>query len=97
MALIAGVRAPSGRVMGHAGACVDAGEKKAGGKVRALEDAGVVITNHPSKFGEGMKRLLGSEAHWISVSDIRDIKTSSHWDADSGRHHRHITEPSNET
>ena len=59
--------------MGHAGAFVGAGEKKAAGKVRVLEDAGVVITNHPSKFGEGMKRLLASEAHRIpSVSDIGD-------------------------
>lgn len=76
MALIAGVQAPSGRVMGHAGAFVGAGEKKAAGKVRALEDAGVVTTNHPSKFGEGMRRLLGSEAHRIiSVSDIRVRRT----------------------
>lgn len=66
MALIAGVQAPSGRVMGHAGAFVGAGEKKAAGKVRALEDVGVVITNHPSKFGEGMKRLLGNGSHWTS-------------------------------
>ena len=70
MALVAGVQAPLGRVMGHAGAFVGAGEQKAAGKVRALEDAGVVITNHPSKFGEEMKQLLGSEAHRIpSVSD----------------------------
>ena len=75
MALIAGIQAPAGRVMGHAGALVGAGEKKAAGKVRALEDAGVVITNHPSRFGEGMKRLLGSEIHRIpSVSDIRDLR-----------------------
>lgn len=71
MALIAGVQAPSGRVMGHAGAFVGAGEKKAAGKVRALEDVGVVITNHPSKFGEGMKRLLGNGSHWTSVSDLQ--------------------------
>ena len=63
MALIAGVQAPSGRVMGHAGAFVGAGENKATGKVRALENAGVVITNHPSKFGQEMKRLLSNEAH----------------------------------
>ena len=61
MALIAGIQAPSGRVMGHAGALVGAGENKAAGKVRALQDAGVVTTNHPSKFGEGMKRLLSNE------------------------------------
>lgn len=58
MALIAGVQAPHGRVMGHAGATVRAGEKSAKAKVKALEDAGVVIVNHPSKFGEGMKNLL---------------------------------------
>lgn len=73
MALIAGIQAPPGRVMGHAGAFIGAGEKKAIGKVTALEDAGVVITNHPSKFGEEMKRLLGSEAYRTSsVSDIPD-------------------------
>ena len=73
MALIAGIQAPPGRVMGHAGAFVGAGEKKAAGKVQALEGAGVVTTNHPSKFGEEMKRLLSSEAYRIpSVSDIPD-------------------------
>ena len=71
MALIAGIQAPPGRVMGHAGAFIGAGERKAIGKVKALESAGVVITNHPSKFGEEMKRLLGSEAYRTpSVSDI---------------------------
>lgn len=81
MALIAGVQAPSGRVMGHAGAFVGAGEKKAAGKVRALEDAGVVITNHPSKFGDGMKRLLGSEVHGTPVSDIggRKLEVQASW------------------
>lgn len=70
MALIAGIRAPPGRIMGHAGALVSAGEKNALSKVRALEDAGVVITNHPSKFGDGMKQLLGSSSPGApSVSD----------------------------
>lgn len=71
MALVAGIRAPAGRVMGHAGAFVGAGEKKAVGKVRAFEDAGVVITNHPSNFGKEMKQLLTSEAHRTPVSDVR--------------------------
>ena len=70
MALIAGIQARSGRVMGHAGAFVGAGEKNAAGKVRMLEDAGVVTTNHPSKFGEVMKRLLDSKASRTPVSDI---------------------------
>ena len=58
MALIAGVQAPSGTVMGHAGAYVAAGEKTARAKVRALEKAGAVVTNHPSKFGAVMKQLV---------------------------------------
>ena len=71
MALIAGIRAPAGRVMGHAGAFVGAGENKAVAKVRAFEDAGVVITNHPSNFGKELKQLLASEAYRTRVSDIR--------------------------
>ena len=71
MALIAGIQAPQGRIMGHAGAFVGAGEKNARSKVRALEDAGVVITNHPSKFGEGMKQLLaGNTNRTSSVSAL---------------------------
>lgn len=46
--------------MGHAGALVSAGEKNALSKIRALEDAGVVIVNHPSKFGDGMKKFVDS-------------------------------------
>lgn len=71
MALIAGIQAPQGRTMGHTGAFVGAGEKNAKSKVQALEDAGVVITNHPSKFGEGMKRLLtGNTNRASSVSAL---------------------------
>ena len=62
MALIAGVQAPVGRVMGHAGALVRPGENSAKSKIKTLEDAGVTIVNHPSKFGEGMKQLLGGSA-----------------------------------
>ena len=75
MALVAGIQAPPGRVMGHAGAFVDAGEKKAAGKVRALEDAGVVTTNHPSKFGEEMKRLLGIESSRRSSVSVSGMDT----------------------
>lgn len=62
MGLIGGVQAPPGRVMGHAGAFVTPGEPDACTKIKALEDAGVVMTNHPAKFGEGMSKLLGSIA-----------------------------------
>ncbi|KAL2002217.1 hypothetical protein VTN02DRAFT_396 [Thermoascus thermophilus] len=60
MALIGGLEAPAGRIMGHAGAWVAPGEPDARAKYKALEDAGVVLVNHPEKFGEGMKTLLSN-------------------------------------
>ncbi|KAL9044661.1 MAG: hypothetical protein Q9214_002217 [Letrouitia sp. 1 TL-2023] len=58
-ALIAGIKAPPDHLMGHAGA-YSSSKHSAFGKVKALEDAGVTVVNHPSKFGEAMKQLLGS-------------------------------------
>jgi succinyl-CoA synthetase alpha subunit len=58
MALIGGIHAPRGRVMGHAGAWAGPGEATAADKVKILEAAGVTVVDHPEKFGEGMKRLL---------------------------------------
>ncbi|TVY43191.1 Succinate--CoA ligase [ADP-forming] subunit alpha-1, mitochondrial [Lachnellula subtilissima] len=59
-AVIGGVNAAPGRVMGHAGAFILPGEPDALAKVKRLQDAGVTIVNHPAKFGEAMKTLLGS-------------------------------------
>ena len=61
MALIAGMRAVKGQVMGHAGAFVGPGEGDAPSKARALQQAGVVLANHPSDFGTQMSLLLGSD------------------------------------
>ena len=46
--------------MGHAGAFTLPGEPDALTKIKQLEDAGVTIVNHPAKFGDAMKGLLGS-------------------------------------
>ncbi|KAL9614069.1 MAG: hypothetical protein Q9167_001423 [Letrouitia subvulpina] len=56
-ALIAGIKAPPEYLMGHAGA-YSSSKHDALRKVNALEDAGVAVINHPSKFGETMKELL---------------------------------------
>lgn len=45
--------------MGHAGAFVLPGEPDALTKIKHLENAGVTIVNHPAKFGDAMKVLLG--------------------------------------
>lgn len=58
MALIAGKEAPHSCTMGHAGAFIAPGENDAVAKANALKMAGVTITNHPSRFGGEMKKLL---------------------------------------
>lgn len=59
LGLIAGVNYAPGRVMGHAGAFLVPGEPDARAKIRALEEVGVAMVNHPAKFGDAMMRLLG--------------------------------------
>ncbi|MCJ1479585.1 hypothetical protein MMC13_008271 [Lambiella insularis] len=58
MALVAGVEAVPGRVMGHAGAFAAVHERGAKAKIKRLASAGVVMTDHPAKFGLVMKSLL---------------------------------------
>lgn len=58
MGVVAGLHAAPGRVMGHAGAWAAPGEPDASFKEKALKRAGVVMVDHPEKFGEEMKTLL---------------------------------------
>lgn len=66
MALIGGLEAPSGRIMGHAGAWAAPGEPGARTKYQALERVGVTMVDHPEKFGNGMKTLLGRRQAKVS-------------------------------
>lgn len=68
MALVGGLEAPKGRVMGHAGAWVAPGEPDARAKYVALQKAGVNLVSHPEKFGPGMKTLLGNSGRLSNSS-----------------------------
>ncbi|KAI5921619.1 succinyl-CoA synthetase-like protein [Camillea tinctor] len=60
IALVAGVNAVPGHIMGHAGAFALPGEPSASDKTHALAVAGVPVINHPSKFGPVLKNALAS-------------------------------------
>jgi succinyl-CoA synthetase alpha subunit len=55
---IAGVTAPPGKKMGHAGAIVSGGKGTAAAKMEALRDAGAVVGENPTEAGELMAGIV---------------------------------------
>jgi succinyl-CoA synthetase alpha subunit len=62
---IAGVTAPPGKRMGHAGAIISGGKGTAQEKLDVMEDCGIRVTRNPAEMGGLLKSVLYQDLFWM--------------------------------
>jgi len=60
VAFVAGMTAPEGKRMGHAGAIISGGSGKASDKIKKLEESGVMVSKSPADIGETLQEAIKS-------------------------------------
>ena len=61
VSFIAGLTAPPGRRMGHAGAIISGGKGSARDKIRVLEKNGIFVVENPALLGEAMAAQMAQK------------------------------------
>ncbi|RMZ80289.1 hypothetical protein DV738_g2827, partial [Chaetothyriales sp. CBS 135597] len=76
IAVIGGITAPPGKIMGHAGAWCAPGEATAAEKIKLLEKADIEVVDHPEKLGERMKEVLAQQGKGRGSSNNTNSTTA---------------------